>query len=63
MRQRQACDIAMLSPTPPAFTELKEEAERLLKLIEARTARPMQPVGGVMRPVEVFLQSALLMAE
>lgn len=58
-----ACDIATLSPTPPAFIKLKEEAERLLKLIEARTARPVQPIGGVMKPAEVLLQSALLMVD
>ena len=58
-----AHEIAEISPTPLAFLELKQEAERLLKLIEARTAQPVQPIGGVMKPADALRESVLLMVD
>ena len=49
-----------VGPMPPALVELLAEADRLLKKIEARTARPARPTGGVKTFVEVLYESIAL---
>lgn len=58
-----APDIVEIGPTPPAFIELKQEAERLLKLIEAKTAQPVHPIGGVRKTRDTLLESGQLIAD
>ena len=49
-----------VGPTPPAFAELLREADRLLKKIEARTAQPVRPTGGVKKVAKVLYDSTVL---
>ncbi len=49
-----------VGPMPPALAELLAEAGRLLKKIEARTAQPVQPTGGVKKVTRVLYESIAL---
>ena len=49
-----------VGPMPPALAELLAEADRLLKKIEARTAQPVQPTGGVKKVTRVLYESIAL---
>ena len=54
-------EVLEVGPTPPALSELMLEADRLLKKIEARTARTDRPIGGVKKARNVLFESARLM--
>ena len=54
-------EVLEISPTAPALAELMLKADRLLKKIEARTAQPDRPIGGVKKVRNVLFESARLM--
>lgn len=53
-------EALQVGPMPPALAELLAEADRLLKKIEARTAQPVRPTGGVMKVAKVLYESIAL---
>lgn len=53
-------EALQVGPMPPALAELLGEADRLLKKIEARTAQPVQPTGGVKKVTQVLYESIAL---